>query len=275
MKTSKIRLFAFAFFLFVSTSARSGQIPKDAHGAPSVSSSMVVPTSQRDALRPTKVSQKNARKTESITSEAGLNIPQWGIAIDAFFDPRLTDLVPGYHVVNIVLTNRRGGPLLLDPVQDRWVIVDNAGKKHVARNHGRQLKNGAWESLPDVLKKKLDYPTSVKPGNFVTIDVFVPNRVDLTNFREVTWKSYALSKEFNIFTNYEDTLNVGDANDDKQQEIPRAASIQTYSDSDYLKTRDEILNPTTTQKWDDQEKQAEQRESRTFDPSFDDAIIIR
>lgn len=270
MKPSRIRPLTFAFLLFAPTLVLSGQISAGAHG----DSTAVASTSQRDALRP-KLAKKSAYKTESITSEAGLNIPQWGIAIDAFFDPRLTDLVPGYHVVNIVLTNRRGGPILLDPIQDKWVIVDNAGKKHMARNHGRQLKNDAWESLPNVLKQKLDYPTSVKPGNFVTIDVFVPDRADLTNFREVTWKSYSLNKEFNIFTNYEDTLNVDDANSGKQQEIPKATTIPVYSSGDDLKTRDEILNPTTQQKWDNQEKQAEERESRTFDPSFDDAIIIR
>lgn len=261
-------LFTIALF---STASADAQMLAN---APSETEASAQPNPRGGSLRSKSASKKYARKSAAVTSEAGLNIPQWGLAIDAFFDPRLTDLIPGYHVVNIVLTNRRDGPILLNPVLDKWTIVDNAGKNHTARNHGKQLKGGAWDDLPAALRKKLGYPTSVKPGHFVTIDVFVPAHVDLVNFREVSWKSHSLGKEFSIFTDYEDSLSIGDLNE--QHELPRPSTIQTYSEGDYLKTREEILNPTRPGKWDEQEKAAEERSSNTtFDPSFDDAIIIR
>lgn len=230
--------------------------------------------------RHARTSKKKARAqdAENARSEAGLNIPEWGVAIDAFFDPRLTNLVPGYHIINIVLTNRRGSPILLSPTEDRWAVIDNSGKKHLAKNHGRALRGGVWDGLPSALKEKLSYPTAVKPGNFVTIDVFVSDDVDLSNFREIIWNSYALDKEFNIFTNYEDNISIPTAKDH-----PIPASDPTpghFTEEDFMKTRDEVLNhnvPPSSQKWKDQENSRSNQEPVPvpFDPNLDDTIIIR
>lgn len=147
-------------------------------------------------------------KTEEtlIRSEAGLNIPDWGIAIDASYDPRLDNLIPGYKIVNLILTNRGSSPVTLDPKGDRWQIIDNAGRKHTAENHVRDFDKKLWSTLPDKLKSMLAYPNLIKPGQSANIDVFLEKDVDLHHFREVIWKSDHFAKEFTIFTNYESQL---------------------------------------------------------------------
>lgn len=222
-----------------------------------------------DSSKITRRSRNKIGKNDKITSEAGLNIPDWGLSVDAFYDPRLTDLIPGYHIVNIVVTNRRNAPIQLDPLRDKWVIVDKEGRKHTAKNHVEQFNSKLWARLPEVLKTKLDYPQAVNPGHFTTIDVFVPKNTELLNFKEVSWKSHFLAKEFNIFTNYEGELNV--TTDDKQQPLPQTARSRPYTEEDYLKTKDEVLNASKWQKKkeDDERKKAEQ----DFDPQ-DDAIIL-
>jgi hypothetical protein len=227
-----------------------------------------------------KVKQRDAseKKTtaEAIRTEAGLNIPEWGIAIDASYDPRLTDLIPGYHIVNIVLTNRRPSPLLLDPTQDRWIIVDSLGKKHTAKNHVKLFDKDLWAKLPEPLKQRLDYPHAIKSGNFTTLDVFIPKSIDLFNFREVQWKSANLNKEFSIYTNYEKSLSLGGDNKNEKP-LPQSPHTQTFTAEDYMKTREEVLNGDKWRTQDQEEKEAEEKSKSeiNFDPSFDDAIIIR
>lgn len=235
--------------------------------------------------------------TAAISSEAGLNIPEWGLAIDAFYDPQLTDLIPDYHIINIVITNRRSSTILLDPKEDKWVIVDSAGKKHIAKNHVRMIDEKLWAQLPNALKNKLDYPHAIKPGNFTTVDVFIPKDVDMFNFRSVSWHSRYFNKEFSIFTNYEKSLSLGDV--DKQQPIPQntvgvdtptqnLAPSQiltgTQTDSPLLldetdQTAVQTTNATNPTKWERQRQEEEQAKDPNagvnFDPSLDNTIIIR
>lgn len=209
------------------------------------------------------------KSDDVIRSESGLNIPDWGIAIDSSYDPRLTDLIPGYHIVNIVLTNRRDSPIYLNAAKDKWIVVDSLGKKHSAENHVKEIDKTLWEKMPAELKKKLDYPHVIKPGNYTTIDVFLPKDVDLFNFREVVWKSEHFDKEFNVFTNYEKKLQLDDG---KSKPLPQNQRIEKFGADDYLKTRDEVLNPKTPTKWDNQDMPPA---PEGMDDSLDDAIIIR
>lgn len=187
---------------------------------------------------------KNKTKKENIIrSEIGLNIPQWGIAIDAVFDPRLDDIIPDYHIVNLVLTNRRGEAIVFDVMRDKWVITDNAGKKHIAHNHVRHFNKKLWSELPEKLKNMIDYPNKVNPGKSITIDVFLPKSVDLFNFREVLWKSAFLNKEFNIFTSYENSLSIQEKGG-KEFDLPKLAP--KYDNSDGSTTTDESATPTAS-----------------------------
>lgn len=209
---------------------------------------------------------KKDKSAPIIETKAGLNIPEWGIAIDAHFDPRLTDLIPGYHIVNIVLTNRRNAPITLNPIRDKWTIVDSEGKKHTAQN---EINKTIWKKLPAALQKKLAYPKSVNPGNLTTIDVFIDDAVNLANFKQIAWKSDFFDKEFNALTSYEESIHVGEV-DDRQQPIPQAERPQPFTNNDYLKTRDEVLraNPALN-KWQEQEVK-----SPAAPTDADDNVII-
>lgn len=185
----------------------------------------------------TKKSQLKLQEQKSISSEVGLNIPSWGIAIDAVYDPQLTDLIPGYHIVNVVITNRRAEAIKLSVRDDKWSIVDDAGKKHAAHNHVREFDRKLWPELPTKLQGMLEYPNRVSPGHSVTIDVFLPKSVSLKHFREVVWRSAHFGKEFNLFTNYEKTLSLPNSKEfatPKGDSKPAEEILQNQQGTDHV-----------------------------------------
>jgi len=68
------------------------------------------------------------------SSSASLDVPQKGVTIEASYDPRLNNLIPGYKIITIALTNNGVDILKLDPLRDRWEIVDAYGKNRRAIN---------------------------------------------------------------------------------------------------------------------------------------------
>lgn len=147
-------------------------------------------------------------RNEAVQSELGLNIPKWGIAVDAMYDPRLDGLVPGYKILNVVLSNRTQKSIYLDLKKDRWVMRDNIGKPSKAINHLRVINPKLWGTLPEGLKDKLEYPQLVRVGNSARIDLFFPNTVELKNFRMISWKSTHFKQEFQIINTIEKKLEV-------------------------------------------------------------------
>lgn len=140
---------------------------------------------------------------KKIQSEAGLNIPAWGVAVDAVYDNRLDGLVPGYKIVNVVLTNRSPNTINLDPGKDKWRVKDNIGKEHTAINHLKMESEALWNRLPQGLRDKLEYPSTVRSGYSSKIDLFFPASVDLANFKEIAWMSFHFKKQFDIHTNFD------------------------------------------------------------------------
>ncbi|MDO8519243.1 MAG: hypothetical protein Q7T11_03665 [Deltaproteobacteria bacterium] len=162
---------------------------------------------------------------KKITSEAGLNIPAWGVAVDAVYDKRLDTLLPGYKILNVVLSNRGIDTIYLDPSKDKWVIIDSVGRKHHAINHLRKEDEKLWDSLPDGLRQKLEYPQAVKVGNSAKIDLFFSSKTELAGFREIEWDSVHFKKEFNILTASENNLEAGP----KEEPLPKEAKSQNQA----------------------------------------------
>lgn len=225
-----------------------------------------------------KKQSQNTNNTNSdvITSEVGLKIPDWGVAIDAVFNPELTDIIPGYHILNLVLSNHRSDTIMLNVTKDKWVVVDRFNKKHTAQNHVTNFNPKVWEQLPQELKQLIDYPTMINPGKSITIDVFVPNTVELTNFKEVTWRSDYFAKEFNLLTNYEQKLSLG-SESTKQFDIPKtsvnAEDVQLPNNGQ--NKQDKFIKS----KYSNHPDIGEITDSKTntqplFDPSLDDTIIM-
>jgi len=85
--------------------------------------------------------RSNVRKQPKlIRVPGGANIPSAGLAVDASYDPRLDDLVPGYKVINVAVFNQSLNIITLDPSSDRWWVKFADGKKKKARYGGSFLK---------------------------------------------------------------------------------------------------------------------------------------
>ncbi len=160
---------------------------------------------------------KTKKNKKIIESEAGLNIPEWGIAIDAIYDNRLDDLLPGYKILNVVVTNRATAPLSLDPIKDQWTLHNHLDKKIRAINHLRLVDEKLWDSLPVGLKSELDYPQIVRVGHTAKIDLLFRDSVDLNGFRSLEWVSNFLKKTFIIHTALEKNLEW----EHKEEPIPQ------------------------------------------------------
>lgn len=163
---------------------------------------------------------KQRTRTQKVESEAGLNIPEWGIAVDGLYDKRLDNLVAGYKILNVIVTNRSGKNISFDPRKDQWHVRDSVGKTHKAITHLKIGDRRVWEALPDALKKKLEYPQLVHNGNMAKIDLFFPFHADLDNFRSLEWRSSFFKKSFVI-------LSTGDRETELQS--PSADSLKTPS----------------------------------------------
>lgn len=191
----------------------------------------------------TSEAKRKSKEPQSIQSEAGLKIPEYGIAIDAYYLPALDALIPGYRILNIVIQNNRPDPITMDVIKDKWEIVDNIGKKYKAYNHIKLFDKSLWEKMSDKAKTKLEYPNMIPPGKMVAVDVFFVNSVELTNFKEIRWGSAFFDKEFNVYTAYEKQLKI-EYDTTKVIEAPKSEeeiqNSQTQQD-EYLKARDQFV----------------------------------
>lgn len=165
-------------------------------------------------------------RKEGVQSELGLNIPKWGIAVDAIYDPRLDGLVPGYKILNVVLSNRTQKSIYLDLKKDRWVMRDNIGKPNKAINHLKVINPKLWETLPEGLRDKLEYPQLVRVGSSARIDLFFPNTVELKNFRMINWKSVHFHEEFVLINVIDKKLEVTPAKIGNQPLTPSQEQAQ-------------------------------------------------
>ena len=129
-------------------------------------------------------------------SSAQVNVQKNGILIDATYDSRLDNLIPGYKIVTVALTNQSYDILKLNPLKDRWEVIDSAGKPRKAINSVRVHDPQTFSQLPDRVQMLIDYPVGVNIGYSETIDLFFPTHVDLRNFRTVSFYSSERDEKF-------------------------------------------------------------------------------
>ncbi|MBF0492406.1 MAG: hypothetical protein HQM15_06465 [Deltaproteobacteria bacterium] len=134
------------------------------------------------------------------TSQARLNVPTWGVVVDANYDKKLDGLVPGYKVVTVALSNRGVDTIKLDPVKDEWVVEDAWGKKQKGIYSLRISDAKAWAQLPSKVKDIIEYPAGVQVGFTQTFDLFFSEKVDLYNFRSISFYSASLKKNFDALS---------------------------------------------------------------------------
>ncbi len=141
-----------------------------------------------------------ADKPAKTASEARLNLPNWGITIDASYDKKLDGLVPGYKIVTVALTNKSVDMIKLDPQNDQWLIEDAWGKKQRAIISLRIRDIKTWTTLPPKVKDIIEYPAGVQMGYTQTFDLFFPSHVDLERFRSISFYSAVLKQNFDALS---------------------------------------------------------------------------
>lgn len=135
-------------------------------------------------------------KKDSKTSTQRLNVPNWGITIDATYDKKLDEVVPGYKILTVAITNRSVDMIKLDPNGDQWTIEDAWGRKQKAVVSLRIKDPRVWDILPPKVKDLVDYPAGVQMGYSQTFDLFFPTSVELEGFRSIAFYSAVLKENF-------------------------------------------------------------------------------
>jgi len=121
-----------------------------------------------------------------------------GITIDAKYNADLDNLIPGYKIVTVGLTNNGVDILKLNPLRDRWEIVDAAGRKIKAYNCLRIKDPHTFSRLPSRMKEMIEYPVAVPLGYSETLDLFFPNHIDLTGFRSISFYSAERKQDYDM-----------------------------------------------------------------------------
>lgn len=145
------------------------------------------------------VSQAEARKSKTVDVYGGTVIPGVGLAIDASYDPRLDNFVPGYKVLNVAIVNTSFDIIAMDPGRDKWYIEVKGDKiKHEAITDLRSENPEAWQQIPMRARGIMSYPLALPIGGRQVIDLFVPESVRLEEFNKLIVKINALGVTFKI-----------------------------------------------------------------------------
>ncbi len=221
------------------------------------------------ALATAPLQQKNQSTPNNkiVESEAGLNIPEIGIAIDSVYEKRLDNLIPGFKLLLVVVSNKTSKPIYFDPKKDQWGIRDHLNQLHRGFNHPRSMSKKTWDKLPPGLKQELEYPQIIHDGNTAKIDLLFPISVELENFRTLVWKSVYFKKEFRLQS----------ATDNTNHEMATPATISSNAET-ILKTIDTYQDhpstpPATEQKSEDSKPESGWPDSGNPEPERRETTI--
>jgi hypothetical protein len=125
-------------------------------------------------------------KKEQYRAAGGANIQSLGLSIDASYDPRLDDFLPGYKVINVALMNQGFNIIYLDPEKDQWKIKLSGKSKAITAIHDLRRQNPeAWHNISEGARDLVAYPLVLPIGARQVIDLFVPASVDVQAFNEL------------------------------------------------------------------------------------------
>lgn len=140
-----------------------------------------------------------ARKKEILRVPGGAVIPKYGIAVDASYDPRFDNFVPGYKMLQVALVNNSFRIIPLDPQKDKWTVHTTEGKKkyHAIANL-RQKDPRAFNSLPERVRTLVSYPLVLPIGARQVIDLFVSDEAPMETFRQVDIEIRSMNVKFEV-----------------------------------------------------------------------------
>ncbi len=127
-----------------------------------------------------------AKKKKDVRVYGGMVINPYGIAVDASYDRRLDNLVPGYKVVDVVIINDSLQVVYLNPEKDKWWVKLAENKRPIKAIHDlRRADSKSWSHIPERARGLLSYPLVIPIGARQVIDLFVPDTVDLDRLQEL------------------------------------------------------------------------------------------
>lgn len=129
---------------------------------------------------------------------SGTAAPALSIGFDVAYDPQTDNVVPGYKIITVAITNSSLEYLQMDQMVDQWWVVDRSKTRHKAVLNLRDKNPDVWAKLPQRLRKYIQYPLMIRIGETVTIDLLFPDNVNLNEYREVAFKCSARQKIIHI-----------------------------------------------------------------------------
>lgn len=145
---------------------------------------------------------KQEKKSDVIKVPAGTNMPSLGMALDASYDPDLDNIVPGYKILSIAITNNSPDVMQLDKDMDKWEVVDLKGSRHKAILDLRLEDPKKYTSLPEKLQALIQYPLIVQVGETKVVDLLFRDSVNLTSFRAVRLQNKKTPQIIEIVSGY-------------------------------------------------------------------------
>lgn len=143
--------------------------------------------------------RKAAVAAQTVTTASGARIPQMGVGFAISYDPATDTVVPGYRILQVGISNKSLNILELNPVGDRWFVVDRDGRKRQAILTLRDHDPNIWSTLSPKLRALIEYPLLVDIGGEVPVDLFFPVSQPLAEFRQVIFESALLHKTIVIY----------------------------------------------------------------------------
>lgn len=145
------------------------------------------------------ISVHAAPKKVVVRVPGGTTIQEVGLIIDASYDNKLDNLVPGYKIVTVALINQSLNIVPMDPEKDEWSIkIEGENRSRRVISDLRSRDPEAWMRLPDKVKVLVGYPLMLPVGATEAVDLFVPNSVPVEKFNELIFYSKSLGVKFEI-----------------------------------------------------------------------------
>ncbi len=129
---------------------------------------------------------------------SGTSSPAISVGFEVAYDPRLDNLVPGYKIITVGITNNALEYLQMDTLADRWWVIDRNKSKQKAILMLRDVNPNVWGKLPLRLRQMLEYPLLIRIADTATVDLLFPASANLSEFREVVFRSSSRQKIIHI-----------------------------------------------------------------------------
>lgn len=129
---------------------------------------------------------------------SGTSEPALSLGFEIGYDPQTDNVISGYKIITVAITNSSLEYLQTDQMVDQWWVLDRGKSRHNAILNLREKDPDVWAKLPPQLRKYIQYPLMVRIGETVTIDLLFPDNVNLNEYREVVFKSSSRQKTVHI-----------------------------------------------------------------------------